>query len=55
MVEGQTTRRPTVYDVAQEANVSIASVSFAFRRPDKLSDATMINQWYVAERGKAAS
>ncbi|MBT9607399.1 LacI family DNA-binding transcriptional regulator [Microbacterium sp.] len=40
MVEGQTTRRPTVYDVAQEANVSIASVSFAFRRPDKLSDAT---------------
>lgn len=40
MAEGQTTRRPTVYDVAQEANVSIASVSFAFRRPDKLSDAT---------------
>lgn len=34
------TRRPTVYDVAAEAGVSIASVSFAFRRPDKLSDGT---------------
>lgn len=40
MAEERTTRRPTVYDVAQEAKVSIASVSFAFRRPDKLSDAT---------------
>ncbi|MCG7417396.1 MULTISPECIES: LacI family DNA-binding transcriptional regulator [Microbacterium] len=40
MSEADATRRPTVYDVAQEANVSIASVSFAFRRPDKLSDAT---------------
>ena len=40
MSETDATRRPTVYDVAQEARVSIASVSFAFRRPDKLSDAT---------------
>lgn len=40
MSEADATRRPTVYDVAQEAQVSIASVSFAFRRPDKLSDAT---------------
>ena len=40
MSEADATRRPTVYDVAQEANVSIASVSFAFRRPDKLSEAT---------------
>ncbi len=40
MSEADATRRPTVYDVAQEAHVSIASVSFAFRRPDKLSDAT---------------
>lgn len=38
--EGHTTRRPTVYDVAEEAGVSIASVSFAFRRPDKLSEST---------------
>lgn len=40
MSEGDVGRRPTVYDVAQEAQVSIATVSFAFRRPDKLSDAT---------------
>lgn len=33
-------RRPTVYDVAQEAGVSIASVSFAFRHPDRLSAST---------------
>ena len=33
-------RRPTVYDVAQEAGVSIASVSFAFRRPERISEAT---------------
>jgi DNA-binding LacI/PurR family transcriptional regulator len=38
--EPEASRRPTVYDVAAEAGVSIASVSFAFRRPDKLSDAT---------------
>ncbi|MAP63499.1 MAG: LacI family transcriptional regulator [Microbacterium sp.] len=28
--------RPTVYDVAERAGVSIATVSFAFRRPDKV-------------------
>ncbi|MBM7462216.1 LacI family DNA-binding transcriptional regulator [Microbacterium dextranolyticum] len=33
-------RRPTVYDVAQQAGVSIASVSFAFRHPERLTDAT---------------
>jgi len=40
MTEGPGARRPTVYDVAHEANVSIATVSFAFRRPDKLSETT---------------
>ncbi|MEV7692546.1 LacI family DNA-binding transcriptional regulator [Microbacterium sp. NPDC089189] len=40
MTERPRTRRPTVYDVAQEAGVSIASVSFAFRRPEQLSEAT---------------
>lgn len=40
MSEGDVGRRPTVYDVAQEAQVSIATVSFAFRRPDKLSEPT---------------
>lgn len=33
-------RRPTVYDVAARANVSIATVSFAFSRPDQISDKT---------------
>ena len=32
--------RPTVYDVAQRAGVSIATVSFAFRRPDKVREDT---------------
>ncbi|UIN31367.1 LacI family DNA-binding transcriptional regulator [Microbacterium binotii] len=40
MSERPRTRRTTVYDVAQEAGVSIASVSFAFRRPEQLSEAT---------------
>ncbi|GAA2075379.1 LacI family DNA-binding transcriptional regulator [Microbacterium hatanonis] len=40
MSDGEASRRPTVYDVAEAAQVSIASVSFAFRRPDKLSDGT---------------
>lgn len=35
-----TARRPTVYDVAERANVSIATVSFAFTRPDQISKAT---------------
>lgn len=33
-------RRPTVYDVAERAGVSIATVSFAFRQPDRVRDAT---------------
>ncbi|MFS4507104.1 LacI family DNA-binding transcriptional regulator [Clavibacter sp. Sh2141] len=33
-------RRPTVYDVAERAKVSIATVSFAFSRPDQISVAT---------------
>ena len=33
-------KRPTVYDVAQRAGVSIATVSFAFRRPEKISEST---------------
>lgn len=32
--------RPTVYDVAERAGVSIATVSFAFRRPDKVRSET---------------
>lgn len=31
---------PTVYDVAERAGVSIATVSFAFRRPEKVKDST---------------
>ena len=31
---------PTVYDVAQEAGVSIATVSFTFRQPDRVRPAT---------------
>ena len=34
------TSRPTVYDVAERAGVSIATVSFAFRRPDKVRTET---------------
>lgn len=33
-------RRPTVYDVAQRAGVSIATVSFAFSQPHRLREAT---------------
>lgn len=40
MGEKKGARRPTVYDVAEAAGVSIASVSFAFRRPDQLSEST---------------
>ena len=31
---------PTVYDVAEQAGVSIATVSFAFRRPEKVKAST---------------
>ena len=33
-------KAPTVYDVAERAGVSIATVSFAFRRPEKVKPAT---------------
>ena len=33
-------KRPTVYDVAQAAGVSIATVSFAFRQPDRVRAST---------------
>lgn len=33
-------KRPTVYDVAQAAGVSIATVSFAFRRPERVREST---------------
>jgi DNA-binding LacI/PurR family transcriptional regulator len=35
-----TARRPTVYDVAELASVSIATVSFAYGRPDKVKPDT---------------
>lgn len=33
-------RSPTVYDVAQRAGVSIATVSFAFRKPERVKPST---------------
>jgi len=33
-------KRPTVYDVAQAAGVSIATVSFAFRQPERVREST---------------
>ncbi len=33
-------KAPTVYDVAERAGVSIATVSFAFRRPEKVKEST---------------
>jgi len=33
-------KRPTVYDVAERAGVSIATVSFAFRQPGRVREAT---------------
>ena len=33
-------KRPTVYDVAQAAGVSIATVSFAFRQPERVRAGT---------------
>lgn len=33
-------KRPTVYDVAQEAGVSIATVSFTFRQPERVREST---------------
>jgi DNA-binding LacI/PurR family transcriptional regulator len=34
------TKTPTVYDVAERAGVSIATVSFAFRKPERVKDST---------------
>src|SRR3712207_3402896 len=34
-------RRPTVYDVAELAGVSIATVSFAFSKPDRVKSQTL--------------
>jgi LacI family transcriptional regulator len=34
------TKTPTVYDVAERAGVSIATVSFAFRRPERVKEST---------------
>lgn len=34
------TNRPTVYDVAERAGVSIATVSFTFRRPQQVKEST---------------
>ncbi len=34
------TKRPTVYDVAQAAGVSIATVSFTFRQPERVREST---------------
>jgi DNA-binding LacI/PurR family transcriptional regulator len=34
-------RRPTLYDVAERAGVSIATVSFAFRQPDRVRKSTL--------------
>ena len=33
-------KRPTVYDVAERAGVSIATVSFTFRKPERVKDST---------------
>ncbi|NKY08469.1 LacI family transcriptional regulator, partial [Cellulomonas hominis] len=33
-------RRPTVYDVAERAGVSIATVSFTFRQPERVREST---------------
>lgn len=41
--------RVTVYDVAEKAGVSTATVSFAFRHPDKVKDDTMAKVLRVAE------
>lgn len=40
-VEPMEARKPTVYDVAQLAGVSIATVSFAFTKPDRVKPKTM--------------
>lgn len=42
------TSRPTVYDVAERAGVSIATVSFAFRKPEKVRRETREAVLHVA-------
>lgn len=41
--------RVTVYDVAEKAGVSTATVSFAFRHPDQVKDDTKAKVLRVAE------
>lgn len=41
--------RVTVYDVAEKAGVSTATVSFAFRHPDKVKDDTRVRILRIAE------
>ncbi|MCU1432482.1 MAG: LacI family transcriptional regulator [Actinotalea sp.] len=43
-------KRPTVYDVAQEAGVSIATVSFTFRRPSRVKATTRATVLEAARR-----
>lgn len=42
-------RKVTVYDVAQRAGVSIATVSFAFTRPEKIKASTLQNVMAAAD------
>lgn len=43
-------RKPTVYDVAQEAGVSIATVSFAFSKPERVKSSTLAEVLDAASR-----
>ncbi|HEY0216600.1 MAG TPA: LacI family DNA-binding transcriptional regulator [Cellulomonas sp.] len=42
-------RRPTVYDVAERAGVSIATVSFTFRQPERVRESTRATVLRAAE------
>ena len=42
--------RPTVYDVAKEAGVSIATVSYAFAKPDRVKRETLQRVLEIADR-----
>ena len=41
--------RVTVYDIAEKAGVSTATVSFAFRHPDKVKDDTKARILRISE------
>jgi DNA-binding LacI/PurR family transcriptional regulator len=43
-------KRPTVYDVAEEAGVSIATVSFTFRQPERVKASTRATVMAAARR-----